>query len=40
MLTQTRFPRSRSDRSLPGFLYGLSDDGGRADVDESLPLCR
>ncbi len=30
-----RFPRSRSDRSAP-FLYGLSDDGGRDDVDESL----
>ena len=29
-----RFPRSRSDRSAP-FLYGLSDDGGRDDVDES-----
>ena len=31
-----RFPRSRSDRSAPFFLYGLSDDGGRDDVDESL----
>jgi hypothetical protein len=34
-----RFPRSRSDRSF-FFLYGLSDDGGRDDVDESLPACR
>ena len=31
-----RFPRSRSDRSPFFFLYGLSDDGGRDDVDESL----
>ena len=31
-----RFPRSRSDRSLLFFLYGLSDDGGRDDVDDSL----
>jgi hypothetical protein len=29
-----RFPRSRSDRSRL-FLYGLSDEGGRDDVDES-----
>ena len=35
-----RFPRSRSDRSPPFFLYGLSDDGGRDDVDESLRPCR
>jgi len=28
-------PRSRSDRFRPFFLYGLSDDGGRDDVDES-----
>ena len=35
-----RFPRSRSDRSRPFFLYGLSDDGGLDDVDESLPACR
>ena len=35
-----RFPRSRSDRSLPFFLYGLSEDGGRDDVDESLRACR
>ncbi len=31
-----RFPRSRSDQSLLFFLYGLSDDGGRDDVAESL----
>jgi hypothetical protein len=31
-----RFPRSRSDRSRPFFLYGLSDDGGRDDEAESL----
>jgi hypothetical protein len=34
-----RFPRSRSDRSR-GFLYGLSDDGGRDEVDESIPARR
>ncbi len=31
-----RFPRARKDRSAPFLLYGLSDDGGRDDVDESL----
>ena len=31
-----RLPRSRSDRSAPFFLYGLSDDGGCDEVDESL----
>ena len=31
-----RFPRSRNDRSLAFFLYGLSDDGGRDDEAESL----
>ena len=31
-----RFPRSRSDRSLLFFLYGLSEDGGRDDVEEFL----
>ena len=35
-----RFPRSREDRSRPCFLYGLSDDGGRDDVEESLRACR
>ena len=35
-----RFPRSRSDRSRPFFLYGLSEDGGLDDVEESLPACR
>ena len=30
-----RFPRSRSDRSVPPFLYELSDDGGFDDVEES-----
>jgi hypothetical protein len=35
-----RFPRSRKDRSAPFFLYGLSDDGGRDDVDESFPALR
>ena len=34
-----RFPRSRSDRSAPFFLYGLSDEGGRDDV-ESFPAWR
>jgi hypothetical protein len=34
-----RFPRSRSERSLPFFLYGLSEEGGRDDVDESLRAC-
>ena len=32
-----RFPRSRSDRSRGFFRYGLSDDGGRDDIEESLP---
>jgi len=35
-----RFPRSRSDRSRGCFLYGLSDDGGRDDVDGSWPARR
>jgi len=35
-----RLPRSRSDRSRGFFLYGLSDDGGREDTDESLPARR
>jgi len=35
-----RFPRSRSDRSLSFFLYGLSEEGGRDDVEESLRACR
>ena len=35
-----RFPRSRADRSRPFFLYGLSDDGGFDDVEESRPTCR
>jgi len=35
-----RFPRSRSDRSAPLFLYGLSEEGGRDDVDESFPAWR
>jgi hypothetical protein len=35
-----RLARSRSDRSLPFFLYGLSDDEGRDEVDESLPAQR
>jgi hypothetical protein len=30
-----RLPRSRSDRSRLFNLYGLSDDGGRDDTDES-----
>jgi len=34
-----RFPRSRNDRPLPLFLYGLSEDGGLDDVDESFPAC-
>ena len=33
-----RFPRSRSDRSF--FSYGLSDDGGFDDVEESFPARR
>ena len=33
-----RFPFSRSDRSRDGFFpYGLSDDGGLDDVEESFP---
>jgi hypothetical protein len=32
--------RPRSDRSLGFFLYGLSDDGGLDDVEESLPRRR
>ena len=32
--------RPRSDRSLGFFLYGLSDDGGFDDVEESLPRRR
>jgi hypothetical protein len=32
-----RFPRSRNDRSLAFFRYGLSEEGGRDDVAESLP---
>ena len=35
-----RFPRSRSDRSRGLFLYGLSDDGGRDEFDESRPARR
>ena len=35
-----RFPRYRSDRSRGFFLYGLSDDGGRDDTDESIPARR
>ena len=36
-----RFPRSRKDRSRGSFFpYGLSDDGGLDDVDESLAACR
>jgi hypothetical protein len=31
---------ARSDRSPPFFRYGLSDDGGRDEVDESLRACR
>ena len=36
LLPGRRFPRSREDLSRPCFLYGLSDDGGRDDMDESL----
>ena len=35
-----RFPRSRSDRSRGFFSYGLSDDGGFDDVEESRRACR
>ena len=35
-----RFPRSRSDRFAPFFLSGLSEEGGREDVEESLPAWR
>jgi len=35
-----RCPRSRSDQSLLFFLYGLSEDGGLDDIDESLPASR
>ena len=35
-----RFPFSRSDRSRGFFLYGLSDDGGFDDVEESFPARR
>ena len=35
-----RLPRSRNDRSAPFFLYGLSEDGGRDDVDESFAAWR
>ena len=35
-----RPPRSRRDRSRGYFLYGLSDDGGLDDVEESLPSRR
>ena len=35
-----RFPRSRSDRSRGFFLYGLSDDGGREEFEESPRTCR
>ena len=36
-----RFPFSRSDRSRDGFFpYGLSDDGGLDDVEESFPARR
>jgi hypothetical protein len=35
-----RRPRSRSDRSRRFFRYGLSDDGGCHDTDESRRACR
>lgn len=35
-----RADRRRSDRSFGFFLYGLSDEGGRDDVEESLPRRR
>src|SRR5450759_3793936 len=34
------YKKKGSDRSLPFFLYGLSEEGGRDDVDESLRACR
>jgi hypothetical protein len=40
LLARRPFPHWRNDRSRPFFLYGLSDDGGRDDVDESLPSRR
>ena len=40
LLPRRRFPFSRSDRSRGFFLYGLSEDGGLDDVEESLPACR
>jgi hypothetical protein len=39
-LPRLRPLRPRSDRSRGFFLYGLSDDGGRDDVPESLPRRR
>jgi hypothetical protein len=40
-LPGARLPRSRSDRSRGSFfLYGLSDDGGFDDVEESFPARR